>query len=250
MESGSAEQASAPSLAASAVQGLHGQRCQRVGRRYSARATIHEVPHGRPPLRRARHRQRHRRRDRPRRGRFPGGAGHAQRRHGADRRERAPRRSIRPWGRRWKARAARPPTPSSAWRASAAAPPSSARSRTTSSAAPSRTTSAPPASPSTPSRRATGPSTARCYIMVTPDGERTMNTFLGAAQDLKPADIDEAKIASAARHLSRRLSVGSAAGQGSLRQGGGDRAQGTGGASRSRCRMPSASTAIAPNSST
>ncbi len=43
-----------------------------------------------------------------------------------------------------------------------------------------------------------GPSTARCYIMVTPDGERTMNTFLGAAQDLQPADIDEAKVASAA----------------------------------------------------
>src|SRR5450759_4539913 len=42
-----------------------------------------------------------------------------------------------------------------------------------------------------------GPSTARCY-MVTPDGERTMNTFLGAAQDLKPSDIDEAKVASAA----------------------------------------------------
>jgi hypothetical protein len=45
---------------------------------------------------------------------------------------------------------------------------------------------------------ASGPSTARCYIMVTPDGERTMNTFLGAAQDLKPADIDEAQVASAA----------------------------------------------------
>jgi len=43
-----------------------------------------------------------------------------------------------------------------------------------------------------------GPSTARCYIMVTPDGERTMNTYLGAAQDLKPVDIDEARIASAA----------------------------------------------------
>jgi adenosine kinase len=43
-----------------------------------------------------------------------------------------------------------------------------------------------------------GPSTARCYIMVTPDGERTMNTFLGAAQDLKPVDIDEAQVASAA----------------------------------------------------
>jgi sugar/nucleoside kinase (ribokinase family) len=43
-----------------------------------------------------------------------------------------------------------------------------------------------------------GPSTARCYIMVTPDGERTMNTYLGAAQDLKPADIEEDKIVAAA----------------------------------------------------
>jgi sugar/nucleoside kinase (ribokinase family) len=43
-----------------------------------------------------------------------------------------------------------------------------------------------------------GPSTARCYIMVTPDGERTMNTFLGAAQDLKPSDIDEAAISASA----------------------------------------------------
>ena len=43
-----------------------------------------------------------------------------------------------------------------------------------------------------------GPSTARCYIMVTPDGERTMNTFLGAAQDLDPGDIDEKAVADAA----------------------------------------------------
>jgi sugar/nucleoside kinase (ribokinase family) len=43
-----------------------------------------------------------------------------------------------------------------------------------------------------------GPSTARCYIMVTPDGERTMNTFLGATQDLKPGDIDETAVAGAA----------------------------------------------------
>ena len=42
-----------------------------------------------------------------------------------------------------------------------------------------------------------GPATARCYIMVTPDGERTMNTYLGAAQDLRPADIDEAQVAGA-----------------------------------------------------
>lgn len=43
-----------------------------------------------------------------------------------------------------------------------------------------------------------GPSTARSYIMVTPDGERTMNTFLGAAQNLHPDDIEEAAIADAA----------------------------------------------------
>ena len=36
---------------------------------------------------------------------------------------------------------------------------------------------------------ADGPSTARCYVLVTPDGERTMNTYLGAAQDLGPADV-------------------------------------------------------------
>jgi sugar/nucleoside kinase (ribokinase family) len=42
-----------------------------------------------------------------------------------------------------------------------------------------------------------GPATARCYILVTPDGERTMNTFLGAAQDLHPNDIDPDAIAAA-----------------------------------------------------
>jgi adenosine kinase len=35
-------------------------------------------------------------------------------------------------------------------------------------------------------------------VLVTPDGERTMNTYLGAAQDLHPADIDEGMIASSA----------------------------------------------------
>ncbi|MEZ5680971.1 MAG: adenosine kinase [Erythrobacter sp.] len=42
------------------------------------------------------------------------------------------------------------------------------------------------------------PSTARCLIFVTPDGERTMNTFLGASQFLPPAALDDATIASAA----------------------------------------------------
>jgi adenosine kinase len=41
-----------------------------------------------------------------------------------------------------------------------------------------------------------GPATGCSYILVTPDGERTMNTYLGAAQDLTPADIDAAQIAS------------------------------------------------------
>lgn len=42
-----------------------------------------------------------------------------------------------------------------------------------------------------------GPSTARCYILVTPDGQRTMNTYLGAAQDLSPGDISADEIRSA-----------------------------------------------------
>ena len=45
---------------------------------------------------------------------------------------------------------------------------------------------------------ADGPSTARCYIMVTPDCERTMNTYLGAAQNLHPDDLDEEAIAASA----------------------------------------------------
>jgi sugar/nucleoside kinase (ribokinase family) len=37
--------------------------------------------------------------------------------------------------------------------------------------------------------------TARCPVLVTPDGEGTMNTFLGAAQNLTPADVHEGMIA-------------------------------------------------------
>jgi sugar/nucleoside kinase (ribokinase family) len=43
-----------------------------------------------------------------------------------------------------------------------------------------------------------GPSTGRCYILVTPDGERTMNTYLGAAQHLAPDDVDAGLIAASA----------------------------------------------------
>src|SRR5580693_5863286 len=40
-----------------------------------------------------------------------------------------------------------------------------------------------------------GPATGCSYILVTGDGERTMNTYLGAAQELTPADIDAAQVA-------------------------------------------------------
>lgn len=36
-----------------------------------------------------------------------------------------------------------------------------------------------------------GPATAKCLVLVTPDGERTMNTYLGACQNLTAADVDE-----------------------------------------------------------
>src|SRR5215467_13734421 len=39
-----------------------------------------------------------------------------------------------------------------------------------------------------------GLSTARCLIFVTPDAQRTMQTFLGASSFLGPADVDEAVI--------------------------------------------------------
>ncbi|MEL1251865.1 adenosine kinase [Aurantiacibacter gilvus] len=41
------------------------------------------------------------------------------------------------------------------------------------------------------------PPTARCLIFVTPDGQRTMNTFLGASQFLPPAALNEEAIGGA-----------------------------------------------------
>jgi sugar/nucleoside kinase (ribokinase family) len=42
-----------------------------------------------------------------------------------------------------------------------------------------------------------GPGTARCLVLVTPDGQRTMGTYLGACVELGPADIDGALIGAA-----------------------------------------------------
>jgi sugar/nucleoside kinase (ribokinase family) len=41
------------------------------------------------------------------------------------------------------------------------------------------------------------PATARCLILVTPDGERTLNTYLGVSSLIGPDDIDESLVADA-----------------------------------------------------
>ncbi|MCW8086821.1 adenosine kinase [Sabulicella glaciei] len=43
-----------------------------------------------------------------------------------------------------------------------------------------------------------GAPTARCLILVSPDGQRTMNTYLGACVSFGEADVDEAEVARAA----------------------------------------------------
>jgi sugar/nucleoside kinase (ribokinase family) len=39
-----------------------------------------------------------------------------------------------------------------------------------------------------------GPASGRCLVFVTPDGQRTMNTFLGACQNLTETDVDEGAV--------------------------------------------------------
>src|SRR3954469_22122869 len=48
----------------------------------------------------------------------------------------------------------------------------------------------------TPPKEGIG-ATARCLILVTPDAQRTMNTFLGAAQMLEPEAVEPAHVADA-----------------------------------------------------
>jgi sugar/nucleoside kinase (ribokinase family) len=50
--------------------------------------------------------------------------------------------------------------------------------------------------PSPPAR--SGPPTGRCLIIVTPDAQRTMSTYLGSSSELSPEDVDEAVVARAA----------------------------------------------------
>ena len=73
-------------------------------------------------------------------------------------------------------------------------PASSARSPTTSWARSSRTTSRRSACISRRPPATGGDPTGRCLVLITPDGQRTMNTFLGAAQFLPEAAVDQATI--------------------------------------------------------
>ncbi|HEV3365795.1 MAG TPA: adenosine kinase, partial [Acidimicrobiia bacterium] len=44
---------------------------------------------------------------------------------------------------------------------------------------------------------ASGPPTARCLVLITPDAERTMGTYLGTAGEMSSADVDPALVGSA-----------------------------------------------------
>src|SRR4051812_7456989 len=49
----------------------------------------------------------------------------------------------------------------------------------------------------TTQRATAGSPTASCMIAVTPDGQRSMSTYLGACRELTPDDVDEEEVAAA-----------------------------------------------------
>jgi sugar/nucleoside kinase (ribokinase family) len=63
-----------------------------------------------------------------------------------------------------------------------------------------------------------GRGTARCLILVTPDAQRTMNTFLGVAGELGAGDVDEALVGSAAVVYVEGYLVGLPSAEGALRR--------------------------------
>ena len=91
--------------------------------------------------------------------------------------------------------------------------------------------------------------TGRCLIMVTPDGERTMNTHLGIAAKVSVDDVDPAVVASAGARLRRGLPVGHRVDQGRHPQGARLPPPSAPG-SPSPCPTASASSATATSSST
>ena len=47
----------------------------------------------------------------------------------------------------------------------------------------------------------TGPSTGCCLVLVTPDAQRTMNTYLGASVHLGPGDVEDHLVRSASSRM-------------------------------------------------
>ena len=89
------------------------------------------------------------------------------------------------------------------------------------------------------------PPTGRCLILVTPDGQRTMNTCPAASHELTPAAVDPDLIRSASDHLPRRLSVGAGAAARGDARGGADRAFGRPNGRLHSCRRACASATAA-----
>ena len=100
-----------------------------------------------------------------------------------------------------------------------------------------------------PRRRPTASPTGRCLIIVTPDAERTMNTYLGASAELGPTTSTPSSSRGAQVALPRGLPLGRARGEGRVppRRRASRTTPATG--SRSRCPTRSASTATATSSS-
>ena len=65
-----------------------------------------------------------------------------------------------------------------------------------------------------------GPATARCLVLVTPDGERTMNTYLGACRKSFARRRRRGCCSCVGDHLPRGLSVGSSGRKEGLCKGG------------------------------
>lgn len=61
-----------------------------------------------------------------------------------------------------------------------------------------------------------GPPTARCLVLITPDAERTMSTYLGTAGEMSAADIDPGLVASARITYVEGYLVGLPSAEGSL----------------------------------
>ena len=96
---------------------------------------------------------------------------------------------------------------------------------------------------------ADGSPTGRCLVIVTPDAERTMCTFLGAGQQLDPSDVDDAIVATSRSLYLEGYLWDEPVGEGRDPARGRRRAPGRAPGRAHALRLRSASSATAPSSS-